>query len=286
VRCGHLLTVTLAVGYALQSAQVRADRIPAAELRVELEPDGGIVVPVYIRGTGPHRFLLDTGASHTAMSDRLAATLGLDAVAKAEVVTAAGAVTRTVVTAKEVAVGTATVDVLLPTTVDSATLEVAGRALAGVLGQDFLSQFNFTIDYRTRRLWWTADDVPGGGIRLVLRPSGGRFVVELQQVACGCPVSLVPDSGAQGLVLYAGTNADRLPVERSAISMRVSTLAGAGTAATVVLRELRVGQTTLWNQTAARIPAGADRADGLLPLHVFGRVSFNNRDSYMIVEPR
>jgi predicted aspartyl protease len=110
--------------------------------------------------------------------------------------------------------------------------------------------------------------------------------VELQQVACGCPVSLVPDSGAQGLVLYAGTNADRLPVERSAISMRVSTLAGAGTAATVVLRELRVGQTTLWNQTAARIPAGADRADGLLPLHVFGRVSFNNRDSYMIVEPR
>lgn len=43
-----------------------------------LDRIGRIVVPVMINGMGPFRFIIDSGASHSTMTPRLAAALGLD----------------------------------------------------------------------------------------------------------------------------------------------------------------------------------------------------------------
>ena len=56
----------------------------------ELLEDGSIVVPVTIGGTGPYRFVLDTGSSRTVISTRLSKTLRLPFIAKTVLVTPAG----------------------------------------------------------------------------------------------------------------------------------------------------------------------------------------------------
>jgi hypothetical protein len=189
-----------------------------------------------------------------------------------------------------VAVGSAHVESLLATSLPSAAADMLGDGILGVLGQDFLSQFNYTLDYRTSRLSWDDEDQIEKGVRLVLEPSHGRFLVRLpQDKRCGCTVRLVPDSGANGVVLFAGTGADRLAVNTAVTSMRTSTLVGEGAARGVIVRALLVGPATLWDLPAARVvlPEGTTQdGDGLLPLSLFARVSFRHHESYMVVHPR
>ena len=56
----------------------------------DLLEDGSIVVPVTIGGTGPYRFVIDTGSSRTVISTRLWQALRLPVVAKTLMVTPAG----------------------------------------------------------------------------------------------------------------------------------------------------------------------------------------------------
>jgi hypothetical protein len=165
-----------------------------------------------------------------------------------------------------------------------------GDGISGVLGQDFLSQFNYTLDYRTSRLSWDEDGQIAKGVRLALESSRGRFLVQLPQgERCRCPVRLVPDSGANGVVLFAGTNADRLPVDAAVTSMRASTLAADRTVRGVTIKELLIAPATLRDLPAARVvlPGGTiEDGDGLLPLSLFDRVSFRPHAGYMVVQPR
>ena len=54
---------------------VAADAGPAAPTRFTSSRPGEIVVPATVGGLGPFRFLLDTGSTHTAVTDRLATTV-------------------------------------------------------------------------------------------------------------------------------------------------------------------------------------------------------------------
>jgi predicted aspartyl protease len=164
-----------------------------------------------------------------------------------------------------------------------------GDDVNGILGQDFLSQFDYTLDYRASRLSWSAGIESRAQVRLTLERVSGRYLVHLpQDGSCQCAVRLVPDSGTNGVVLFAGTAADRLPVGR-AMPINVSTIAGSSAAQGIIVHELRVGTARLSRQLAARIERpGADRddGDGLLPLSLFAQVSFNNREGYMTVRQR
>ena len=290
MRSGQLVAFTFIGVVAVAPARAAAaDRTRQAVVHFKPSPTGDIVVPVFVGGRGPYRFFLDTGSGHTVMSETLAATLGAEPVAKAPLTTSTGTAMALVVRLTDVAVGSARVDSLLATSMPAAAFATLGDGVSGVLGQDFLSRFNFTLDYRTSSLSWDDDDQREHGVRLALEPSDGRFLVHLpQDDRCRCPVRLVPDSGANDVVLFAGTEADRLPVDATAESMRVGTLTGDGTVALVILRDLRVGPARLTNRRVARLrrPAGGGESDGLLPLHLFARVSFNHRDGYMIVQPR
>jgi predicted aspartyl protease len=290
VRASYIGAIGLTVVSVV--APVRAtgsDQTPSADVRFASSQHGEVVIPVFIGGEGPYRFLLDTGSSHTAISQTLATTLGAVPVAKAPIATSVGSILALVVRLSDVAVGSAHVESLLATSLPSATAEMLGDGIVGVLGQDFLSQFNYTLDYRASRLSWDDEDQIESGVRLVLEPSQGRFLVRLpQDKRCGCAVRLVPDSGANGVVLFAGTGADRLAVNSAVTSMRTSTLVGEGTARGVIVRALLVGPATLWDLPAARVvlPEGTTQdGDGLLPLSLFARVSFRHHEGYMVVQP-
>ena len=207
--------------------------------------------------------------------------------------TSVGSILALVVRLPDVAVGSARVESLLATSLPPALPSMLGDGIVGVLGQDFLSQFNYTLDYRTSRLLVgrRGPDRSESGVRLALEPSRGRFLVHLpQDKRCRCAVRLVPDSGANGVVLFAGTEADRLPVDTAGhLDAHVNARWGGNRTRGVIVRALLVGPATLWNLPAARVVLPEDTTedgDGLLPLSLFARVSFRHHEGYMMVQPR
>jgi hypothetical protein len=88
-------------------------------------------------------------------------------------------------------------------------------------------------------------------------------------------------------VLFGEAAAKRLPLSGRGAS-RLASLAGEEGVQSSVVDALRVGAVTLRDQIAAIVPIRTDGedGDGLLPLHLFGSVFFNNRDGYLLIEPR
>ncbi len=56
----------------------------------QLGLQGGVMVPVMVNGNGPFIMLLDTGATHSVISEEVAAIAGARAVAKSTVISPVG----------------------------------------------------------------------------------------------------------------------------------------------------------------------------------------------------
>jgi predicted aspartyl protease len=242
------MLVTMAV-----SPLAGADRTRPAGVPLSIDDKGGIIVDVRVDGAGPFKFLLDTGTSRTVVADDLARELGAPVVAKSEVVTSGGPDLRLVVRLGSIVMSSMHVDGVLAPVVPASRLAPLGRGVRGLLGQDFLSAFNYTLDYRRARLTW--DEAwactTAGAVRM--QAAEGRFAMILEGDA-GAPLRLVPDSGAEVPVVFRATGTRRA---------RVATLP-----------TLRIGDVTLRNLDAYIVERQDADADGLLPLHGFSSVSF------------
>jgi len=262
--CGCLVLLTV---FALGSVPLTIDA------------RGGVIVDARVNGAGPFKFIVDTGASRSIVADDLATALRAPIVAKSEVVGSAGSDMRFVVRLGSVAVESARVDALLAVVVSAARLSPLGSDVRGVLGQDFLSAFNYTLDYRRGRLTWdealTCDT--RGAVPMIA--AEGRFVLALEDQR-GTPLRMVPDSGAEVAMLFRSSTVPR--ASRAFVEGRapepgamVAGLSGSGRLAHVTAIEtLRVGSVTLRDLRAYAIDRVDDHADGLLPLHAFASVSF------------
>jgi len=243
-------SLVLAVLFASGQPSPDSDhRRPAVPL--EIDARGGIVVTVMIGGSGPYRFLLDTGTSRSIVSDTLARELAAPVVAKTEMASSTGSEWRLVVRLASLSIGTSVVrDVLAPVLPDS-HLDDVDLAVRGVLGQDFLSAFNYTLDYRRSRLTWEESVSCDQPRAMRLTQADGRFV--MNAVTDVGMLRLVPDTGADAPILFHA----RRP--SSAMS---------------IIRALRVGEVELKRVAAVNVERRDPDADGLLPLHGFAAVSF------------
>lgn len=282
---------TVIVGVSLSvwigsRAPLAADLASSDVVTFSSAQPGEVIVPVFIGRHGPYRFLLDTGSSHTAVTAALAAELGLVTVAQAPVMTSARTAMHDVVHIESLSIGSAHGGALLATAVPASAADVLGQAVDGVVGQDFLSQFTYTLDYRRSRLTW--HDESAEGITLPLQPSQGRYVVALPQPASPrSTVELVPDSGSAGLVFFQTARVTDLGLKDARRSWRVGTVTGPAAGQAVTLDALAVGRYSLRNVLAFVVPARTEETcDGLLPLHVFSRVSFNPVAGRIVIEPR
>lgn len=250
-----------------------------------LESQGGIVVPVRISGTGPYAFLVDTGASHSSISSELAQTVKAVPVARAMVSTPAGDRERLVGQVSQLGIGPIVVDATA-TVLPVESLRIAG-AVAGILGQDVLAGLRYTIDYRRRHIRWDDHkDLDGRGsvavLPLVFRD--GLPVVELPHG--GLTLRLVADSGSGGLVLFDGAGAPLPGVTADGGLIRVDGFQGATTGRSVRIDRFQVGASTFRDLPAVllrRTSAAAHQGDGLLPLHLFDRVTFDGPSGRLIV---
>ena len=287
-----MLLISIAAVTPCPSAAAGAVAGPAA-VRFLDDGNGAIVVPVWIGGEGPFRFLLDTGSNLSALSERLADRLALAPVARTALATVGGVAMRPVVQLETVSVGGVRRSGLLASLATDAELAIVAPELDGMLGQDFLAAYNFTVDYRRRLIVW--DDLTNtprpvdapGTLRLPLVPQDGRFVIQLPQLGGGEPLEMVPDTGASTFVLFARNGVTPVPGEWSDATVTISGLTGAKPARMTRLRELRIGSLTLRNLPVVvvdRAVGEGGKADGLLPLHQFRRVSFRVSEGYLALE--
>ena len=256
----------------------------------ELAQPGGIAVPVMLNGAGPFMLLLDTGSSHSAISEDLARTLGAPTVARTVVASPLGEDVRTVVRIERLEVGPMIAADVLPSVLRRKAIDETGR-IQGLIGQDVLALRRFTIDFQRRRVVWHGDPVePRGRPAFKLEFEEGRFLVALPQG--GSMLRLVPDSGAEGLVLFHTVFQDvprplLSPTGRE--SAELATLTERRIVRQVTLREFRIGPITLRDVPVALVEGQeADRSagDGLLPLNFFERVTFDGPQRLLILDGR
>jgi predicted aspartyl protease len=146
-----------------------------------------ILVPVCVEGKGPFQFILDTGASHSLLSEQLSATLGIRPEGERQAMGAGGPVKMTLARVTSVSVGsTARQNIRVGITKEiERVASVVQTQIDGDLGYDFLKDFVLTIDYRDCLLRL------GPPTEVVNSPAPATLV-PFQLAAAAKPLILVP----------------------------------------------------------------------------------------------
>jgi Aspartyl protease len=278
-----------AVAVAVVSAREpgTAPRPPEARTApLVIEMDGGIVVMVRIEDAGPFRFRLDTGASRSVFSNELVARLGLARSGSSIVITPAGRAVRPLTTVGTVTAGCISAVGLRVAVVPAVDLDPGGQ-VDGLIGQDLLFDQVYTLDYQRALLsCQPPDSVSTRAVRLPLTVTDGRALVSLPQPRGA--LSLVPDSGADRLVLFtrAGRSPNALITPRETV--RARSITGLRVARRVLVQQLQIGEARLGDHDGVLVdaPENDGMGDGLLPLHWFASVTFNGPAGYVSIEPR
>jgi hypothetical protein len=168
-------------------------------------------------------------------------------------------------------------------------LPEAPVGIDGILGQDVLAAHRYTIDYRERRIVWSDHSARGRRARstFALEPRDGRFIVSLPYD--DRLLSLVPDSGAATLLLFDDPGRAQPPLAATSGRRELQTLTARRDVTAAVVRELRVGDIPLRNVPAVLVErpeasAAGTAHDGLLPLHLFDRVTIDGPNRLITLE--
>jgi hypothetical protein len=279
-----LLTMVLVHAFAGAPAPV--------SIPFHLTPQGAVIVPVTVNGVEA-AFVLDTGSTASMVSAGLAALAGARIVARTTVSSAAGRADGLVARIDQLALGPVEAAGVLATVaperaLDLPDLAAAGERVQGILGQDVLASRRFTIDYRRRRLVWrdACDPPPPGAAGLSLEWRDDRFVALVPQEHS--TLRLVPDTGTEALVLFRGADSALPPLRPAGRALQLAGVAGSRLARPIVVPRLRVGGAVLTDVAGILVPRedASPGVDGLLPLHLFARVTFNGPERQLLIEDR
>jgi len=244
----------------------------ASPLAIPLQIRDGrpIVGGVYVNGRGPYRFLIDTGATLNHLDPRIARDLDLKPSFDTMLRSATGSIAASAVEDVQITVGPAQLDgqIVLLAGVDAVNQFAPG--IDGVLGEAFLSRFDYLLDVRKRRLVFGGPDAVIDGTRTPFSVADGRPVV-VTNIG-----PLVLDSGA-GLVVRFG-------VDALFESHQMFTVAGSVNVGTV-WTTLSIDGRRIWNGEAAALPHPMEEGPaGLLPTSVFNRIFVCNSERYVILD--
>ncbi|MBS1787368.1 MAG: aspartyl protease family protein [Acidobacteria bacterium] len=132
-------------------------------------------IKLMINGKGPFRFVVDTGASMSVLSDKTAAALGVKPVAKggsARAIGGSGTFPILYGLLDSIQMGDAKIDVvpIYIRTVHSTEDTPEGERSAGYIGLSVLSQYAVTLDYKTQEM--LLDRTPLSDEQLANKPAG------------------------------------------------------------------------------------------------------------------
>jgi Aspartyl protease len=264
--------------------------------KIKLDDHSMIIVPVSINGSGPYDFLLDTGCAKTMVDQKLADELGLPRAGEKTVVGMLASARMQVVHVNSLSVAGAIVpggDIFS----SDHPATVTGK-VRGVLGEDFLQNFDLLIDYRHQSirlespLGPMAQTATGEHLPLQLtgnyrgEPTKNRLVVSGHIPELGdAPMLLLLDSGANGLTLFQnslGQNSNQPETVRTgSFNKWVSSSAAIRT-----VRFLSLGSNSVPNPTVIALARRAEvDTDGLVPTSLFQSIFISHQGKFAILNP-
>ncbi len=270
----------------LAQPRVRAE----SGVKFELIQNHWIVVPVFVSGKGRFDFLLDTGANVTMITPELAVRLAIHPTARVTLLTAAGTQVVPYSLLPSLSLGSRTVEKLDAVYNALSEIRSLNPRISGVLGQNFLSQFNYTLNYQHRMIEFVEDhkNLPLGS-RLQCEQREGRLIVVARSASSKKKrLRLVLDSGVSRLIIFENASQPlELDLEHNENQWSTaSTPAGSRRMRTAYLRTLQLGDATFSNLPVALVEAPGTKdhfGDGLLPTSLFRSVFFNNKEGYVIL---
>lgn len=222
---------------------------------------------VYVNGQGPYRFLVDTGTNMNLIESRLAKKIAMRTTFSDVVESAAGKIAMPGSDGNLVELGTVRAEHQRFQYSDLDSLHMMWPDIRGVLGQAFLSGFDYTVDLRGKQLEFGKQDRPGN--REQFRVQDGRSAIS---TSLG---DLVLDSGASRLVLFGVVSA-------GGQSRDMLTLAGSTSVRTIFSR-LAIAGRDVWRGDAVAIPTQTEAGvAGLMPLSVFNSIYICNSERYVV----
>jgi predicted aspartyl protease len=280
-------------------AQVPEQTAPATNVvtaKIKLDDLSMIIVPVSINGSGPYDFLLDTGSAKTMVDHNLADELGLPRASEKTVVGMLASARMWTVHVNSLSVAGATVpggDIFS----SDHPATVTGR-VRGVLGEDFLDNFDLLIDYRHQSIQLESPPGPMAGMAVgehlplqlsgVLhgQPTHNRLVVSGHIPELGDkPMSLLLDSGANGLILFQDNLAPGAGRQESLHAGNFDQWVSSS-AATRTVRSLNLGRHSVSDLTVIALSRRADvDTDGLVPTSLFHSVFISHQGKFAILNP-
>jgi hypothetical protein len=247
-----------------------ANCFSAEAINIQIRDGVPVVDSVYVNGHGPYRFLVDTGATLNHIDLKLAKSIGLSETIHTELTTSVGVT--------PVSGGKGIEVVLGPVRQDSQTFLFAGidtvqkrwPDIQGMLGQEFLSHFDYFVDIRAKELEFGRREVGGKVIRTRYEIDHGRPVIS---TSLG---SLVLDSAALGLIRFGQASDQTTSLLRT---MSGTTQVG------TVFSTLTIGGCSFWRGEATALPKSAEASvDGLLPISFFKSVYVSSSEGYVVFE--
>jgi predicted aspartyl protease len=257
-----------------------------AHVAMHLLPDSSIVlVPVIVDGQGPFTFILDTGADDVILDSSLARKLALRVSGDARQGTILGAWEPDRSMAKSLQLGPEQMQDAPVLLTDLSGLRSQVPGVQGILGQSFLSHFNYLLDYQNRSLRFEQNEEIRESLQGQPLPSvivGQRiFILAHAQTAGSAPLRLLLDSGANALVLSrASADAIHLVLQGERLATTVNDK--------VVIPFGQLEQLTLGSRLLRHLPVTVSTAhqmravcDGLLPASLFKAIYINNTEGFI-----
>jgi hypothetical protein len=262
-----------------------------------------IVIPVKINQSGPFDFMVDTGSQLTVVDPALASQLGMKLQGTVGLVATVNYLQASVAVLDSLEVASHVVERPTVAVQDLRQIRAADPRIRGVLGEDFLTHFNFLIDYR-HKLFCLEEanrmqgEIRGERIPLVMAkhpendlPFTQRLVISVRLSDTGKrQILLQLDSGSDGPIIYAGKKELETSLLRRATFQENNVSKAQQAFALLPPQDMRLGTHTLRRlpfvtPVHAGQPVPDREEDGILPTVLFQRVYINNSDHYVVFDP-
>jgi predicted aspartyl protease len=157
--------------------------------------------------------------------------------------------------------------------------DVLDDHIDGILGQNFLSQFDFLLDFKHCEITigppsGLADHVDGE--KVYFQKNEGRMIIPVRFSSRGRPTDFVLDSGASVLVVPP----ELATTFQAESSSQLQTNVGEETVRRGIVRTLFIGGSTFQN-----VPTVIQKT-ALLPATLFDSIYVNSAGKYVVLNPR
>jgi hypothetical protein len=204
-----------------------------------------LVDGVYVNGHGPYRFLVNTATTSNHIEPGLAQAIGLRATFRTELASAVGVVTALGSDGVELALGEQRADRQEFLFAGMDVVHKLSRDIQGILGQAFLSRFDYRLDLRGKRLEFGAQNLNGRRARF--RNVNGR------------------------------------PTVRTNVAL-MQTLAGSQMGG-LVNSVLSIEGRSVWRGEAVTVPGQSEPGvAGLMPVSLFRGVYVSDSENYLVFD--